>query len=100
MRRQTVQEVSNTQKYIMQTRPILQKQALFSDGTKDYRIPMEPKPNETVTIRFRTAKDNVDAVWLCTDKNSYFMDFFESDGTYDYYSVDIMLGTEPFSYYF
>ena len=30
------------------------KAALFSDGTKEYRIPEEPECGEQVTIRFRT----------------------------------------------
>ena len=81
-------------------RPILRKQALFSDGTKDYRIPAEPKENEIVTIRFRTAKDNVDVVWLCTKDTRYQMKLAERDDTFDYYAVRIPLTTERFSYYF
>ena len=27
-----------------------------------------------MTIRFRTARDNVDAVWLCTEQKKYFME--------------------------
>ena len=59
MKYQSVYELNRVQQYIMQMRPILRKQALFSDGTKDYRMPAEPKENEIVTIRFRTAKDNL-----------------------------------------
>lgn len=100
MKYKSVREINRTQQYIMQMRPILCKEALFSDGTKDYRIPSEPKENETVTIRFRTAKNNVDMVIVCTDLDRYPMELTESDGTFDYYSVEIALGTEPFSYYF
>ena len=62
MKDQSVYELNKTQQYIMQMRPVLHKRALFCDGTADYRKPMEPKANEMVEIRFRTAKDNVDAV--------------------------------------
>ena len=55
MKYQSIYELNKVQQYIMQMRPILDKEALFSDGTKDYRIPPEPKENGTVTIRFRTA---------------------------------------------
>lgn len=36
--------------------PILEQGAVFCDGTKMYRIPPEPQPNESVTIRLRTKK--------------------------------------------
>lgn len=100
MSEQSMQKTYKLQQYMMQMRPILQKQALFSDGTKDYRTPTEPKENESVTIRFRTAKDNVDGVWLCTTDQSFRMKFLETDGTFDYYAVKISLGAEEFSYYF
>ena len=58
MKHKSVYEINKMQQYIMQTRPVLEKEALFSDGTKDYRIPTEPKENETVTIRFRTARED------------------------------------------
>lgn len=100
MKYQSVQEINRTQKYIMQERPVFNKEALFSDGTKDYRTPAEPNENESVTIRFRTAKDNVDLVFLCAGGKSYLMKFEESDGSFDYYAVEILLGTESFFYYF
>lgn len=100
MKHKSVYEINKMQQYIMQTRPVLEKEALFSDGTKDYRIPTEPKENETVTIRFRTARDNVDRVVLCTEENRYEMKLAECDGIFDYYAVEISLGTEAFSYYF
>ena len=55
MRYKSVDEINRTQQYIMRMRPILQKEALFSDGTKDYRIPPEPKAYETVTIQIGRA---------------------------------------------
>ena len=92
-KQQSIYELNRIQQYIMQMRPILRKQALFSDGTKDYRIPAEPKENEIVTIRFRTAKDNVDVVWLCTKDTRYQMKLAERDDTFDYYAVRIPLTT-------
>ena len=66
MKELSIYELNQRQQYMMQMRPLLKKHALFSDGTKDYRSPAEPKENEQVTLRFRTAKDNVDIVM---DKN-------------------------------
>ncbi|MCD8216890.1 MAG: glycoside hydrolase family 13 protein [Clostridiales bacterium] len=81
-------------------RPILHKNSLFSDGTADYRIPAEPKANETVRIRFRTDVNNVDLVILHHDGESYEMSVAESDGQFDFYEAQIQLGEEQFGYYF
>ena len=45
----------------------MNRQALFTDETQDYRRPEEPDAGETVTLRFRTAKDDVDRVfYICS----------------------------------
>ena len=85
---------------MMQMRPVLSKKALFSDGTKDYRSPAEPRENDKVTIRFRTKRDNVDMVWLCSREKKQRMKRTETKWDFDYYSVEIQLGSEPFFYYF
>ena len=100
MKYQSVYELNKTQQYMMQMRPVLHKKALFSDGTKDYRIPAEPKENEIVEIRFRTAKDNVDTVILWADETEYVMDKIETEGEYDYYAVKVQLTDREFRYYF
>ena len=53
-----------TLQYIIWMRPVFRTDALFSDETENYVSPMEPKCGETVTIRFRTWKDNVDRVYF------------------------------------
>ena len=100
MKEYSIYELNQKQRYIMQMRPLLRKNALFSDGTKDYRNPPEPKANEKVTLTFRTAKDNVDIVWLCAENNKIPMEKEETDGTFDYYRITIQVGTEPLTYYF
>ncbi|MBO5371182.1 MAG: glycoside hydrolase family 13 protein [Lachnospiraceae bacterium] len=79
---------------------MIDKKVLFSDGTRDYRNPPEPKENTTVNIRFRTAKDDAENIWLCTKEARYPMRLAESDDTFDYYAVDIRLCTEEYVYYF
>lgn len=96
----SVYELNRIHQYIMQMRPLLRKEALFADGTKDYRQPPEPKAGEKVTFRFRTAKDNVDIVWLCTEQQHYKMEKEETEHGFDYYAVTIPVGEEVFSYYF
>ena len=40
----------------------MNREALFCDGTQDYVIPAEPKENEKIKIRFRTAHNDVEEV--------------------------------------
>ena len=42
----------------------------------------------------------VDIVWLCTDCKHYKMKKTESDREFDYYTVEMTMGEEPFYYYF
>lgn len=74
--------------------------ALFSDGGQDYVIPAEPDINEKVTIRFRTAHNDVEEVSLLSGGKSYAMWKQSSKGEFDYYEIEIQLGTEPFRYTF
>ncbi len=88
------------QEYVLQMRPAFSKSALYSDASKNYRIPMEPNAGDTVTIRFRTKRNNVDIVYLIHDGNKEVMSIVESSNDFDYYAIDIQLGEETFYYYF
>ncbi|MDY4693562.1 MAG: glycoside hydrolase family 13 protein [Blautia sp.] len=86
--------------YILNMRPVLNKEALFSDGTQDYRSPLEPKTGDQVTIRFRTQKNNVDSVYLVSADMRREMTICETDNGFDYYSTQITMGGDIFRYYF
>ncbi|MFP3155919.1 glycoside hydrolase family 13 protein [Lachnospiraceae bacterium ZAX-1] len=96
----SIDELNQVQQYMMQMRPLLNKAALFSDGTKDFRQPAEPNANDDVTIRFRTRKDNVDIVWLCHAESKIPMNKSETIEKFDYYSTVIKLKEAPYYYYF
>ena len=49
-------DIKKRMQYILNMRPVFNKEALFSDGTEYYRIPAEPKAGDTVTIKFRTQR--------------------------------------------
>ncbi len=100
MSKYSIYELNQRQQYMMQMRPLLRKHALFSDGTKDYRNPPEPGEHETVTLTFRTAKNNVDIVWLCSEQGKIPMERRESRGEFDFYQASVQLGTEEYRYYF
>ena len=78
----------------------MNKAALFCDGTEGYVYPPEPKENELVTFRFRTAKDDVDRVGLVTSADTYVMEKECTQGGFDYYTFETRLGEEPFRYCF
>ena len=78
----------------------MNKTALFCDGTEGYVYPPEPKENELVTFRFRTAKDDADRVGLVTSADTYVMEKECTQGEFDYYTFETRLGEEPFRYCF
>lgn len=93
-------EMEKKQLYISNVKPILNQRALFSDGTVAYRNPPQPLKGDTVTIRFRTAKYNVDQVTLVVCDNRTVMRRAYSDDWFDYYEAEIKVGDEPVVYYF
>ena len=86
--------------YVANTRPIFRKRALFSDTTKNYVIPQEPAPYDEVTIRFRSAKNNIDRVYFVCKRQKELMLLETSDEDFDYYAVKVQLENELLSYYF
>lgn len=87
-------------KYILQMRPVFNVNALFCDETENYVTPMEPQPGDTVTLRFRTAKDNVDTVYLISGPMKKPLEYERTAGEFDYYRTEVQLGTEEFRYFF
>ena len=86
--------------YIDSHAPVLDYESLFSDGTKQYRIPMEPEPFEKVTLRFRAGKDNVDKVYIIINNEEIRMKKESSDYYFDYYSIEYSLQDKIVEYYF
>lgn len=80
----------------------INRAALFADETSDYRIPEEPDSGEWVTLRFRTAKDDVDRVlYIEEDKNiEAEMIRVSSDSLFDYYEYCLVAVQDPQQYYF
>ena len=76
------------------------RRAVFSDGTKDYRIPPEPEAGDTVRIRLRTARGNAFAAVLVTNEQRIQMSVVSSDALFDYYEATLTIGEDNISYYF
>lgn len=86
--------------YITSMRPVFNRNALFSDTTENYISPAEPSAYGEVTIRFRSAKNNIDNVFFITKGVKHMMSKTESDKYFDYYSHTEQLENEKLSYYF
>lgn len=75
----------------------MNRKALFCDGTASYVIPAEPEPNQTVILRFRTEKDDVDRVSLVVPgKGQFQMGKAYTRGIFDYYEITWQLTSELF----
>ena len=89
-----------SQIYIYHTMPVLNIQALFSDGSSNYVRPLEPEEGDQVTIRFRTARNNVEHVFLCLDDKRIEMENVSSTEWFDFYEGTFTIGKETAAYYF
>lgn len=95
-----MKRLENNKRYIATMRPVFNRRALFTDTTGDYLIPEEPSAGQKVTVRFRTARNNVDRVVLFCGETSYIMTKTERDKHFDFYTCELQLGSEKVTYHF
>ncbi len=98
-----LENLSNTDKkriYMSNMKPVLNDKAMFSDATAEYRRPAEPQANEYVTLKFRTAKYNVDSVEVVVNNEVIPMERTETNTLFDYYTARVFIGEERTEYYF
>ena len=74
--------------------------ALFSDGTAEYRTPTEPAVNDTIRLSLRTEKNSVSEAILCIGEERIPMQAEREDEFFRWYTASYALGAEPVSYYF
>ena len=74
--------------------------AIFSDGTREYVDPWQPKKGQSVTIRLRVAHGEQAEIFLCANNNHIPMKVDRENETFDYYKLKVNLGDTPFQYYF
>lgn len=95
-----LERIQKSWEYVIRMRPVFNMDALYSDETKNFVSPMEPEPGDLVTIRFRTAKNNVDAVYLINGAERLLMTYEKSNGIFDYFIAEIPVGEQSINYYF
>lgn len=100
LRTMDIEYLQKSEAYARRMRPVFKPNALFSDETSNYVSPMEPEPGDEVTIRFRTAHNNVDHVFWISGAKRLRMDFEKSSGDFDYYRIVIRAEEEMIRYYF
>lgn len=93
-------DAMKTQVYLENLTVIFNPQALFSDGTAEYRMPPEPGAFEHVKLRFRSGRENVDEVVLVFAGQRYPMEKVANDRLFDYYEQTVQLGSGRVEYYF
>lgn len=86
--------------YIAAMRPVFNRKALFSDTTENFISPAEPSAYDELTIRFRSAINNIDRLFFVCKGEKHMMLKTESDDYFDYYSHTEQLENEKLSYYF
>ena len=82
------------------TKPVLNFQALFTDGSSNYMNPLEPKTGDEVTVRFRTARENAEHVYLWVNGEKKEMRIASKTERFDFYESSFLMGTEIADYYF
>ncbi len=78
------------------------RQALFTDENEEYRIPAQLDAGQTATLRFRTARDNIDCIYYeerGMDEGEPLIKA-ESDDLFDYYEYKKQVPDGPVRYYF
>ena len=77
-------------------------QAIYSDGTAEYRSPMEPNPYDLVTIRIRAYHQESLEIYLVSKQPDVKipMHLERTRGEFDFYACDVKLGKDEFRYHF
>jgi len=88
------------QRYLSRMNPLFFKKALFADSTENYVIPAEPNPYGKVTLKFRTAINNVDSVYVVIGSEKIPMNKECTEASFDYYECSYILSDSAIYYYF
>lgn len=93
-------EVLNKLNQVFNSVTILNFGALFTDGTPNFVKPAEPDIGDDVTIKFRTARNNVDGVDIVIGEEHFPMTLVSGTGIFDYYIYTFTNIREKLRYYF
>ncbi|MFV0315306.1 MAG: glycoside hydrolase family 13 protein, partial [Anaerotignum sp.] len=92
--------LSHTDFYWLRNIPYFCSQAIFSDETINYRMPLEPSEYDFITITLRAGRDIELTPYLCTHVDRLPMKKIRTNFVFDYYQVVLPPTAEAVSYYF
>ncbi|NLL94086.1 MAG: glycoside hydrolase family 13 protein [Clostridiales bacterium] len=98
--KEKISELNKKLIYIQSVQPILDKELLYSDCTENFLTPCEPNAFEELSIRFRTAKANVDSVLMCIDGKELPLSLLASGTNFDIYEIKYRIEDRPIKYCF
>lgn len=79
---------------------MINRRALFSDETADFKIPYAPQKGDDVTVVIRTMMGDVWTAKVVIDGTPFEMEKSSTDGTFDYYSYTFVCPDKKVRYYF
>ena len=100
MGEKSLKKLKRQQDYMLRMKPVFNKKALFADTTKTFCSNASVKPGESVTLRFRTGRDNADAIFAVTMYERKQMKKVFSRNGFDYYEATFNVQDGPFRYFF
>lgn len=100
MRWREVKRYEKMRQYAAEMRPVFKSRAVFSDETEAYRTPCTIQAGQTMQVRIRTWRNNVDEIFLVAGEKRIPMRLLETEGGFDYYGAEVACTEEPVSYYF
>ena len=80
---------------------VINRRALFSDESESFVTPFTPEAGQKITIRFRTAKnDLISAQLLVRGEEPIPMELRRTDELFDVFEADYVMGEKPIRYSF
>lgn len=81
---------------------MINRSALFTDETSQFKTPYQPEVGDVVTLKFRTLKNDVLKAFVCIGGHKKAMEKTGSDRseTFDFYEVRFVCPEKQVSYYF
>ncbi|MBE7087918.1 MAG: glycoside hydrolase family 13 protein [Clostridiales bacterium] len=78
----------------------MNKKAIFSDETKDYKTPYEPKSGDTVTIKIRALKNDIIQAYAYINGKKTALKRTKTEGEFDFFEASFICGDKKVEYYF
>lgn len=78
----------------------INREAVFSDETTFFRVPLNPKESDEIKIRLRVLKDDIDYAEMLSAHGKVIMYLEFSQGVFDYYAAKVLPSDKDMEYCF